>query len=172
VVGIPQAAALAARPRDAEDIRQLAHVLGLRTVDDVLATDNLSAMVAAAILYVKDLAVMHAFYEECFGMSAVESGQEDFCVLESGDWELSLVRVPAAIAATFVVTDPPRRRANVPVKLAFEVASIDGLRAVVTRAGGQVDPSGTARKFRGRRLLDCLDPEGNVVQLRQLLPPE
>ena len=30
--------ALAARPRDAEDIRQLARVLGLRTVDDVLAS--------------------------------------------------------------------------------------------------------------------------------------
>jgi len=30
--------ALAARPRDAEDIRQLAQVLGLHTVDDVLAS--------------------------------------------------------------------------------------------------------------------------------------
>ena len=30
--------ALAARPRDAEDIRQLARALGLRTVDDVLAS--------------------------------------------------------------------------------------------------------------------------------------
>jgi predicted enzyme related to lactoylglutathione lyase len=58
----------------------------------------------------------------------------------------------------------------VPVKLVFEVASIEGLHTVVTEAGGQVDPSGTAREFRGRRLLDCLDPEGNVVQLRQPLP--
>ncbi len=30
--------ALAARPRDAEDIRQLAQVLDLHTVDDVLAS--------------------------------------------------------------------------------------------------------------------------------------
>jgi hypothetical protein len=30
--------ALAARPRDAEDIRQLIRVLDLRTADDVLAT--------------------------------------------------------------------------------------------------------------------------------------
>jgi predicted enzyme related to lactoylglutathione lyase len=127
-------------------------------------------MVAAAVLYVKDLAVMKTFYEDCFGMSAVESGQEDFCVLESGHWELSLVRIPAAIAATFVVADPPERREDMPVKLAFEVASIDRLHTVVTGAGGQVDPSGTAREFRGNRLLDCLDPEGNVVQLRQPLP--
>jgi predicted enzyme related to lactoylglutathione lyase len=133
------------------------------------SADNLSAMVAAAVLYVKDLAVMKTFYEECFGMSAVESGRDEFCVLASGDWELSLVRVPAAIAAAFVVTDPPERRADVPVKLVFEVASIEGLHAVVTEAGGQVDPSGTAREFRGSRLLDCLDPEGNVVQLRQAL---
>jgi len=51
-----------------------------------------------------------------------------------------------------------------------DVANIDGLHPVVTGVGGQVDPSETAREFRGSRLLDCPDPEGNVVQLRQPLP--
>jgi hypothetical protein len=40
--------------------------------------------------------------------------------------------------------------------------------AAAVRAGSQVDPVGTAWEFRASRLLDCLDPEGNVVQLRQL----
>jgi glyoxalase/bleomycin resistance protein/dioxygenase superfamily protein len=59
---------------------------GLDGASDVSAgADTLSAMVAAAVLYVKDLAVMKTFYEECFGMSAVESGRDEFCVLASGD---------------------------------------------------------------------------------------
>ena len=130
--------------------------------------DSVSIM-AAAILYVTGLTIMRTFYERCFGMSAVESGQDGFCVLASRDWELSLVCVPAASAATFVITDPPERREAVSVKLAFEVASIDGLQAVVTGVGGQFDPRDTAWEFRGCRLLDCLDPEGNVVQLREPL---
>jgi predicted enzyme related to lactoylglutathione lyase len=127
-------------------------------------------MAAGAVLYVQDLRVMRAFYEACFGLSAVECGGDDFCVLASGGWELSLVTVPEAIAATYILTDPPERRAESPVKLAFEVASIEELRQVVTGAGGQTDPPGSAWDFRGFRNLDCLDPEGNVLQLRQRLP--
>jgi hypothetical protein len=39
----------------------------------------------------------------------------------------------------------------------------------VAAAAGQLDPAGQAWDFRGRRHLDGLDPEGNVVQLRQAL---
>jgi len=127
-------------------------------------------MTAGAILYVKDLIVMRAFYEECFGLSAVEPGGHDFCVLASDDWDLSLVVVPKAIAATLVITDPPERREESPVKLAFEVASIEELRPVVNGSGGHAEPAESAWDFRGFRHLDCLDPEGNVVQLRERLP--
>ncbi len=127
-------------------------------------------MTAAAVLYVKDLEVMRAFYAACFGLSAVESGGLDFCVLASDDWDLSLVVMPAAIAATLVITDPPQRREESPIKLAFEVASIEEVRLVVNAAGGRPDPAGSAWDFRSFRHLDCLDPEGNVVQLRERLP--
>jgi len=129
-------------------------------------------MAAAAVLYVKDLARMSAFYERCFGMSPVESGDGDFRVLASGDWDLSLVSMPAAIAATVAITDPPGRREDSPVMLAFEVASLEGLHPVVSETGGQLDPVESAWEFRGRRHLDCLDPEGNIVQLRQRMTPE
>jgi predicted enzyme related to lactoylglutathione lyase len=125
-------------------------------------------MTAAAVLYVRDLGLMRAFYERCFGLAAVEPG-EGYCVLASGDWDLSLVAVPPADAAAIVITDPPARRAGTPVKLAFEVPSIQALQPAVAAAGGQLDPAGEAWDFRGLRHLDCLDPEGNVVQLRQRL---
>jgi predicted enzyme related to lactoylglutathione lyase len=128
-------------------------------------------MAAGAVLYVTDLRLMRTFYERCFGMSAVKSGGDDFCVLASDDWDLSLVTVPGATAATIVITDPPARREDSPVKLAFAVPSIEELHAVVTGAGGQIYPAESAWEFRGQRHLDCLDPEGNVVQLRQRVPP-
>jgi predicted enzyme related to lactoylglutathione lyase len=127
-------------------------------------------MTAAAVLYVKDLNLMRAFYETCFGMSAVESSGDDFCVLASTDWDLSLVTMPVAVGAAIVITVPPGRREDSPVKLAFEVASIEGLYSVITGTGGQIDPLEPAWEFRGHWHVDCLDPEGNVVQLRQPVP--
>ena len=124
-------------------------------------------MAAAVIVYVKDLARMRAFYERCFELSAVAAGDDEFCILASDDWELSLVAMPEAVAATVVIGDPPARRERSPIKLSFDVASIEGLRAVITSAGGCVDPIESAWEFRGSRHLDCVDPEGNVVQLRE-----
>jgi predicted enzyme related to lactoylglutathione lyase len=127
---------------------------------------SVSDMVAA-VLYVKSLGLMTAFYEKCLGMSVAESAEGDFSVLAGDGWELTLVAVPPAVAAAIVVNDPPARRAATPVKLVFEVAGIEGLRPVVAETGGQIDPAGTAREFRGFRLVDAIDPEGNVVQLRE-----
>jgi predicted enzyme related to lactoylglutathione lyase len=120
---------------------------------------------AGAVVYVKDLDRMRTFYERCFGLAPVQSA-DDFCVLASDDWDLSLVCVPAAVAAAMVITDPPGRREDSPLKLAFDVVSIEVARADVINAGGRVDPIESVWTFRGRRHLDCLDPEGNVVQVR------
>jgi predicted enzyme related to lactoylglutathione lyase len=129
-------------------------------------------MAAAAVLYVKDLGLMRTFYERCFAMSAAESHGDNFCVLGSQDWELSLVSAQTTIGGEMVAGGPEVRRASVPVKLAFEVANIDDLRSVVSEAGGYIDPNEATWEFRGRRHLDCLDPEGNVVQLRARMPGE
>jgi hypothetical protein len=88
---------------------------------------------------VKDLNLMRTFYETCFGLSVTESDGNEFCVLVSGDWDLSLVRMPPVIAATIVTTHPPQRRADTPVKLAFEVESIEQLKPIVTGTGGARD---------------------------------
>jgi predicted enzyme related to lactoylglutathione lyase len=124
----------------------------------------------AAVIYVKDLRPMQAFYEQCFAMSTVDSDGDEFCILESDHWELSLVSIPAAIAATFTIADPPVRRADTPVKLAFAVQSIENLLTVIARTGGRTDPIESAWEFRNHRHLDCLDPEGNVLPLRQRVP--
>jgi catechol-2,3-dioxygenase len=121
---------------------------------------------AEAVVYVKGLRQMRTFYQECLGLEITES-TEDYCVLESGAWTLSLVTVPDAVAATIRVSAPPARRDRTPVKLAFPVPDIEDLRPLITQLGGQLDAASTTREFRNLLRCDCLDPEGNVVQLLQ-----
>ncbi len=124
-------------------------------------------MTAAAVLYVKDLDTMRAFYETCFAMSTQLLDEQGFCVLSSTEWELSLVRVPHSLAGSITITDPPQRRKGTPLKLAFSVADIEAVASMITTAGGQIDPDESAFEFQHRRHRDFLDPEGNVGQLRQ-----
>jgi predicted enzyme related to lactoylglutathione lyase len=93
-------------------------------------------MVAAAVIYVKDLRRMQSFYETCFTLVVAESDGSEFCVLTSDDGELSLVTVPADIAGNLNTTDPPQRRTDTPIKPVFDVESIEDLRSVVPAAGG------------------------------------
>jgi predicted enzyme related to lactoylglutathione lyase len=125
-------------------------------------------LTAAAVLYVRHLDQMRSFYQQCFGLDAVDTA-ENYCVLESASWTLSLVRIPDETAATILVAVPPRRRGEVPVKLTFEVPSIEDLRTMAPSLGGQVDPSTTQWDFRGSRHCDGVDPEGNVIQLLEPL---
>jgi predicted enzyme related to lactoylglutathione lyase len=75
--------------------------------------------------------------------------------------------VPDGIANSIVIKDPPRRRAESPVKLVFDVSDLGQAAGAVVAAGGQVDVDTSAWSFRGGRYRDCVDPEGNLVQLRE-----
>ncbi len=121
-------------------------------------------MKSAAVLYVKQLGQMRAFYRDSFKMEVVDAA-EDYCVLESKLLALSLVAVPDRIAATIHISVPPVRRDDVPIKLAFSVGSIEDVRLTVAEMGGLVDPSTTQWEFRGSTHCDGVDPEGNVIQL-------
>jgi hypothetical protein len=88
-------------------------------------------MKAAAVLYVGTLETMRAFYEQGFGLAVADLTQ-DYAVLVSSDWELMLVRSAEAVP----VKTPAPRRENTPIKLAFDVTSIDALRPVIAGLGG------------------------------------
>jgi hypothetical protein len=110
---------------------------------------------------------MCTFYQECFGLEIAEVA-EDYRILESAEWTLSLVATPHA-AAALPASAPPARRAETPIKLAFQVPSIEGRRPVMARLGGQLDAAETQWEFRGQRHCDGLDPEGNVVHITEPL---
>src|SRR5262245_14988370 len=129
-------------------------------------------MAAAAVLYVNDLDAMRAFYERCFGLSRADAEPGEFCVLTGTDWELTLVTMPEAVRVALVIADPPTRRTETPIKLTFDVAGLEHAASTIAASGGATDPLESVWDFRGHRHLDAMDPEGNVVQLRQPLPTE
>jgi catechol 2,3-dioxygenase-like lactoylglutathione lyase family enzyme len=124
---------------------------------------------AAAIVYAKHLDPMRGFYETGLGLVVLEDVPDEFCVLSSEDWTLSLVAVPADQAGSIEISVPPLRRERTPIKLAFEVPDLDTARAGLAALGGSVDSADHEWDFRGYRHCDGADPEGNVVQLRTQL---
>jgi predicted enzyme related to lactoylglutathione lyase len=123
---------------------------------------------AAAVIYVKGIDRVSAFYERCLGL-VVADAAESYRVLESEAWTLSLVVVAHEVAATIDIAVPPRRREDLPVKLVFAVSNIEDVRRVAASLGGEVDGKGDEWDFQGWRHCDGVDPEGNVIQLREPL---
>jgi catechol 2,3-dioxygenase-like lactoylglutathione lyase family enzyme len=126
-------------------------------------------MKAAATLYVMALDAMTAFYTDALGFEVVDAAPGEYAVLESASWVLSLVRIPSHLADAVTLDVPPRSREATPIKLTFEVASLEGPEPRIVDLGGRVE--GHVWEFRGFRHRDLVDPEGNVGLLREAVAP-
>lgn len=112
---------------------------------------------AGAMIFVKDLPRMAAFYEEALGLTLVADTRQETWV-EFGDG-FSLHAIPAEIAAGIHTPSPPRPRETDPVKLSFEVDDLAAAYARLERLGVTL----LDRPWGDR---DRVDPEGNVFDLR------
>lgn len=124
---------------------------------------------AGAVLYAKSIDRVRPFYEQCCGLKLVHS-QADHVVLESQAFQLVIVAIPAAIADSITIANPPLRREDTPIKLFFPVGNIDAVRELAAGLDGEIYPHDREWSFEGRRICDGQDPEGNVVQLREQAP--
>ena len=138
------------------------------SINGALVTDLIHAFDRRArmVLYAKDLATMREFYQGVFHLE-IEQSEVDHVVLGSSTSQLIIVQVPASIASTIHIADPPVRRAQTPVKLVFDVESISAVRRAVLNLGGGIDPTESEWVFQGHRVCDGHDPEGNVVQFQE-----
>jgi predicted enzyme related to lactoylglutathione lyase len=121
---------------------------------------------SGAVLYAEDIARIGAFYAAVAGLGETQRDR-DFMVLERGGFQLVIVAVPEQIASTIVITDPPRRREETPIKLIFVVPDIAAARKIAADRGGAMSPSDREWRFADWRVCDGHDPEGNVFQLRE-----
>ena len=121
---------------------------------------------AGAVVYAKDLTRVQGFYHHVLGLG-VERVESDHLVLGSASFELVIVRIPAHLAATIGSASAAHAGVETPVKLVFEVADLAAARATAHQHGGALYPAEREWDTGGCRVCDGLDPEGNVVQLRQ-----
>ena len=119
-----------------------------------------------AVVFAKNVSRVARFYEQLLSMS-IKQADAGKAVLESDAMVLVIHGIPAHIASTFVITDPPQRRQDTAVKLVLAVPSLADARARAPALGGGVDPASAAWSAAGFTACDGFDPEGNVVQFRQ-----
>lgn len=117
-----------------------------------------------AVVYACDLARVAAYYAAVADLAEV-SRAADHVVLEREGLRVTVVAIPEAISRTIELTDPPARREETALKLSFPVADIAAARAVAAAHGGTIDPPAREWEFRGERICDGHDPEGNVIQV-------
>jgi predicted enzyme related to lactoylglutathione lyase len=116
------------------------------------------------VVFSLDVGRLAAFYEAVFGMRVAPDAFGGVRLHGEGG-DVLLHPVPAAIAATMQMRTPPEPRDGCAIKPVFDVGSLDlALQTVTTRGGGD-----TGRTFRvgDFTLHDVLDPDGNVIQLRE-----
>lgn len=125
----------------------------------------MSVSLKQLILFCADVKRLSAFYCNYFGFSEVENAKDGWAVLNAGQVELALHKIPQEYLTTsvedFKITDSN-------VKLVLDTDDLTGIHALLTKGNIEV---GQIKQFPGYpyKLFDGNDPEGNVFQLRELL---
>jgi extradiol dioxygenase family protein len=115
---------------------------------------------SAAMVYVKDLPRMRAFYGEMLGVKPInETWTDSWTEFDAGGVRFALHAIPAEIASQIEITSPPRARGQNPVKLIFEVEDVEAERA-------RLELLGVTMVQRPWGAWDGIDPEGNVFGIR------
>ena len=115
---------------------------------------------AGAMVYVKDLPRMRAFYSEMLGVKpSNETWTDSWTEFVSDGVRFALHAIPDDIASQIEITSPPRARGQNPVKLIFEVDDVEAERA-------RLEQLGATMVQRPWGAWDGIDPEGNVFGLR------
>lgn len=113
-----------------------------------------------AMLFVKDLERMTAFYSEVLGLSVVpETRAENWVEFRSNGSRFSLHAIPAEIAIGIAIDSPPVPREQGVTKLTFAVPDVAATLA-------RIEALGLPLLRRPWGEFDATDPEGNVFALR------
>lgn len=119
-----------------------------------------------AVVYAKDTVRLSRFYEAVADFAPV-CRDDDHVELAAGDARLVVHAIPHAIADGIALADPLAPREDAAVKLVLPVRSLAAARALAAEAGGRVEAPDREWGADGGRACNAIDPEGNVVLLRE-----
>lgn len=126
----------------------------------------MAAASVSAVLFVKDLKAVSAFYAQALGMSCTLS-DEHHSVLNCRGFNLIVHQIPPHIADGIVLQQPPRRRVEGSLRLNFPVQSIAETRRLARSLSGDVDDSPPDWAELNANVFLGSDPEGNVFKISQ-----
>jgi predicted enzyme related to lactoylglutathione lyase len=113
-----------------------------------------------AMLFVKDIGRMTAFYTEVLGLAVVpETRLANWVEFQSNGARFSLHAIPAEVATGIIIDSPPVPREKGGTKLTFAVADVA---ATLSR----IEAKGLPLLRRPWGEVEATDPEGNVFALR------
>lgn len=120
-----------------------------------------------AVLFATRLDQVAAFYSNVLGLREAHR-DADHILLESPGFQLVVHRIPGDAAATVDIAASPLRRASAAFKPVFFVQDLAKVRAIANAQGGAMEASDKEWTFNGVLVCDAIDPEGNVVQFREV----
>ena len=123
------------------------------------------------VIFAKNRQRVSLFYQRALDLSVVFSDAS--CdVLAGPGQEVVVHSMPKPLAVLVRIPRPLLPREETPMKPAFVVPSLSAVRQAIKRTGGHLQPVERAWQWSwpGRcfTVLDGWDPEGNVVQFRQV----
>jgi predicted enzyme related to lactoylglutathione lyase len=118
------------------------------------------------VVFAKDKKRVSAFYQQALGL-AVQESDASHDLLRGHGYEVVVHTIARKYAAGITIATPPQPREETPFKPTFVVASLTVVRSAVEATGGYLKPESVAWHFRGHKVLDGWDPEGNVVQFKE-----
>jgi catechol 2,3-dioxygenase-like lactoylglutathione lyase family enzyme len=119
-----------------------------------------------AVLFASRLDQVAAFYASVLGLREANR-DDDHILLESPGFQLVVHRIPGRSAGTEAAS-PPTRRARAVFKPVFFVESLAAVRSLANAHQGNMEPRDREWSFNGAAVCDAVDPEGNVIQFREI----
>ena len=123
----------------------------------------------ALCVFAKNVEKVSLFYQQALGLK-VQVSDKTHDLLMGQNYEVVVHAVSKAYAQSIEIDSPPKRRDDVALKPAFVVDDLEMVRAAAKANGGFLKPIKQAWRIRGFIVLDGWDPEGNVIQFKQVDP--
>ena len=123
----------------------------------------------ALCVFAKNVKQVSLFYQQALGLK-VQDSDKTHDLLVGQNHEVVVHAISKAYAQSIEIESPPKRREEVALKPIFVVADLELVRAAAKVNGGYLKPIKQAWRIRGYIVLDGSDPEGNVIQFKQVDP--